>query len=42
MTNINNRIHDIEQSIFSSGLNWRDTKKLMTRIIKDKTVKLSM
>ncbi|WP_051018521.1 hypothetical protein [Bartonella queenslandensis] len=27
MTNINNRIHDVEQSVFSSGLNWSETEK---------------
>ncbi|WP_144062917.1 Vomp family autotransporter [Bartonella birtlesii] len=27
MTNINNRIHDIEQSVFSGGLNWSETEK---------------
>ncbi|WP_246046887.1 Vomp family autotransporter [Bartonella mastomydis] len=27
MTNINNRIHDVEQSIFSGGLNWSETEK---------------
>ncbi|UNF45563.1 Vomp family autotransporter [Bartonella krasnovii] len=27
MIKINNRIHDVEQSIFSSGLNWSETEK---------------
>ncbi|GAA5097227.1 hypothetical protein GCM10023260_06920 [Bartonella acomydis] len=27
MTNINNRIHDVEQSVSSSGLNWSETEK---------------
>ncbi|WP_208436583.1 Vomp family autotransporter [Bartonella tribocorum] len=27
MTNINNRIHDFEQSVFSGGLNWSETEK---------------
>ncbi|WP_254492770.1 Vomp family autotransporter [Bartonella sp. B1099] len=27
MTNISNRIHDVEQSIFSGGLNWSETEK---------------
>ncbi len=27
MTKINERIHDVEQSIFSSGLNWSETEK---------------
>nr|WP_244925515.1 Vomp family autotransporter [Bartonella elizabethae] len=27
MTKINNRIHDVEQSTFSSGLNWSETEK---------------
>nr|WP_246257416.1 YadA-like family protein [Bartonella gabonensis] len=27
MTNINNRIHDVEQTVSSSGLNWNETEK---------------
>ncbi len=41
MANINNRIHDVEQTVSSSGLNWNETEKAYDARHNDKDSKIA-